>query len=100
MPARAGDMRDLVLDTAPKIGSPPRSDTLEWVEPANVAERSGNLLAPRAERKTLGLGIAVDLARRHGSGIELTRLRARGTGLALVIPLETAAQPAVAAQSQ
>ena len=48
----------------------------------------------------IDLGIAVDLARRHGAGIELSRLRARGTGLALVIPLERAAQPAVAAQSQ
>lgn len=52
------------------------------------------------EGKGLGLGIAVDLARRHGAGIELSRLRARGTGLALVIPLERAAQPAAAAQSQ
>ena len=41
MPARAGELRDLVLDTAAEIGLPPPSETLKWGEPAYVPGRSG-----------------------------------------------------------
>jgi len=79
---KSGTVRIEVHDTGPGMSE---ADFARASQRSVRLGRDGNV-----QGKGLGLTIAIELARRNGMSLELSRLRSCGTGLVLVIPCKGA----------